>query len=43
MNKKEIMTAKQISEHLQMNEYTVYKLVRSVLILFYKNRWAVAV
>ncbi len=32
MNEKEIMTVKQISEYLQMDEHTVYKLARSGLI-----------
>ncbi len=29
MNEKEIMTVKQVSEYLQMDEHTVYKLARS--------------
>ncbi len=29
MNEKEIMTVKQVSEYLQMDEYTIYKLARS--------------
>ncbi len=32
MNEKEIMTVKQVSEYLQMDEHTVYKLARSGLI-----------
>ncbi len=32
MNEKEIMTVKQISEYLQMDEHTVYKLARKGLI-----------
>jgi excisionase family DNA binding protein len=28
MNEKEIMTVKQVSEYLQMDEHTVYKLAR---------------
>jgi len=32
MNEKEIMTVKQISEYLQMDEHTVYKLARTGLI-----------
>ena len=29
MNEKEIMTVKQVSEYLQMDEHTVYKLART--------------
>ncbi len=29
MNEKEIMTVKQVSEYLQMDEHTIYKLARS--------------
>ncbi len=29
MNEKEIMTVKQVSEYLQIDEHTVYKLARS--------------
>ncbi len=32
MNEKEIMTVKQVSEYLQMDEHTVYKLARKGLI-----------
>jgi len=32
MNEKEIMTVKQVSEYLQMDEHTVYKLARTGLI-----------
>jgi len=32
MNEKEIMTVKQLSEYLQMDEHTVYKLARTGLI-----------
>ena len=32
MNEKEIMTVKQVSEYLQMDEHTVYKLARKSLI-----------
>jgi len=29
MEEKETMTVKQVAEYLQMDEYTIYKLVRS--------------
>ncbi len=32
MNEKEIMTVKQVSEYLQMDEHTIYKLARKGLI-----------
>ncbi len=42
MNEKEIMIVKQVSEYLQMDEHTVYKLARKVY-PFYKNSRAVTV
>ncbi|OQB73204.1 MAG: hypothetical protein BWX89_01062 [candidate division TA06 bacterium ADurb.Bin131] len=32
MNEREIMTVKQVSEYLQMDERTIYKLARSCLL-----------
>jgi len=43
MNEKEIMTVKQVSEYLQMDEHTVYKTCPQRSYPFPKNRWSVAV
>jgi len=43
MEEKEIITIKQMTEYLQIDEHISYKLARPGFILFLKNRWSVTV